>query len=200
MASGSKRCAATGTSSVKSPAQRITTASYSRSARGMSSARPATTRQRRSPSSRTTVDRNDARRSRDLIRVTFNSGRTILSGMPGTPAPDPRSAMTSTSVGSRAKNRRLSRMTFSISHRGSIDPTRRWTRCHRVRRVRYRTNASVSRDDRSRSRIRLDSSARTVSSERLSRTGGRVALLVSAARFASGDCLSSTRRGPWGDP
>ena len=166
----------------------------------MSSARPATTRQPRSPSSRTTVDRNDARRSRDSIRATFNSGRTILSGMPGTPAPDPRSAMTSTSAGSSAKNRRLSRMTFSRSHRGSIDPTRRWTRCHRVRRVRYRTNASVSRDDRSRSRIRLDSSARTASSERLSRTGGRVALWLVPLGSLRPTCLSSARRGPWGDP
>ena len=128
-----------------SPAHRITATSKELAASSTKlSARPPRTRTPVSPKSRTASERNDARRPRDSMSVTCMSGRTILTGIPGNPAPDPMSAAEVASAGRTRKNSRLSRNRFSTTHSGSVEPTSRCTRCHFCSSWRYLANDSSS--------------------------------------------------------
>jgi len=113
------------------PAHRMTTApNVPLISCGRLSTRPAITRARSSASSLSTVDRNDTLRARDSISARSRSDRTILMGIPGNPAPEPRSATDPMSAGRTRRNSRLSRNRFSTIHPGSVEPTSRWIFCH----------------------------------------------------------------------
>ena len=123
---GDVSIAATGKTSLGSPAHRTTTAPKARIILcGRFSARSATTCVRSSRSSRITADKKDTRRRRDSISTTSKLGRTILIGTPGNPAPEPRSAMALILTGKNFRNKRLSRNRFSTTQVGSAEPTRR---------------------------------------------------------------------------
>lgn len=127
------------------PAHRMTTASKEpASSLVISSALAFTTRVFDRANSRTAVERNEARLLLDSIIVSRRSGITILSGIPGTPTPDPRSSNVTTGCGRISRKRRLSRRSSSTSHRGLVDPTSRWALCHLVIKSRYLQNISVS--------------------------------------------------------
>jgi hypothetical protein len=156
---------------VISPVHRITTAStlpaYSSP---RLSVRDAITATCESSSSRTTVNRKDARRCRASIRITATSGRAIAIGIPGNPAPDPISASALAVDGTAPKKARLCNTTFSISHDGSTEPTSRWVFCHLPNKFRYLTSIVPSEAVRARSRPGIGDSnregGRTITSRR----------------------------------
>lgn len=96
-------------------------------------------------SSRTTVARNEARLCRDSISVRLMSGFTILIGIPGNPAPDPRSATVDTLLGMTRRNNRLSRKRLSMTQAGSDEPTSLCVPCHFLKSDRYFRNRVNSR-------------------------------------------------------
>ncbi len=170
---GARSRLAAGMSFPRSPAHRTTTTSNRpTSSPGASSTRALHTRTPESPNSRTTVERNDARRWRDSIRTTSASRRTILIGIPGMPAPEPRSARHAKPTGRTWRKSRLSRRSSSTIHSGSAEPTSRWIDCHFNSKVRYLLNRSASESVRGRARIaRAPSRSRSSGSI----TGGRLA-------------------------
>ncbi len=128
-----------------SPAQRMTTASNRPSSSSMtSSTRRPTTRVWGSPRSRIALKRNETRLRRDSTRTSSTSPRTILSGIPGRPAPEPRSSSVRSGEGSTFRNSRLSRKRFSTIQCGSIDPTSRCVFCHLINKTKYLSNRLCS--------------------------------------------------------
>src|SRR5438128_1473164 len=105
------------------------------------------------PSSRMTAERKDARFARDSISEMLTPGRTILIGIPGSPAPDPMSASDWNSGGSALRKRRLSRNKFSTIQSSSAEPIKRWDFCHFCNSFRYLPNDSSSVAARGRPRI-----------------------------------------------
>src|SRR5439155_429096 len=104
-----------------------------------SSTRRSTTRACSSPSSRITPARNETRFLRDSTRTSWTSFKTILSGTPGRPAPEPRSSSVRSGAGSPATNSALSRGTVhqpllgdlqNIGHRPVQDEPRRQIQEH----------------------------------------------------------------------
>ena len=142
---GNNRVVATGIIASTSPAQRMTTASnWPPSSRARLSTRPSIIRTPGSWIVRMALVRNIARRRRDSIRVSSRSRRTILSGSPGRPAPEPTSASDLTAGGRSPRKRRLSRKRCSTIHNGSAEPTRRWAFCHLTNKPRYLSKSSLS--------------------------------------------------------
>ena len=116
MPPGAASLAASGISSFTSPAQRMTTASNGpQGSLARSSRRSETTRAPFSPSSRTAVARNDARRRRDSARVTSRSPRTISPPCTGAP--------------SAARRRRSSSARRAIGWSASGTRAHRWRCC-----------------------------------------------------------------------
>ncbi len=158
---GCTKRVAKGTKAPVFPAQRMTTASNRPANRvTTSSARAFTTSTPESPSSRTAVERKDARRWRASINTTVVSGRTTLMGTPGNPAPAPRSASASNRPGRARRNRRLSRKRFSTIQSGRLLPTSRAVLCHLSNISRYLQNWSDSRAVRGRPSSSVAPSAR----------------------------------------
>ncbi len=127
------------------PAQRITTASkVPRSDNSNSSARASRTRALVSPSSLTAVSRKDDRRRLDSNRLSSTSGRTIAIGIPGRPAPAPKSRIDLASGGSTLRKSRLSSNRCSTIHSGLVEPMSRWTDPHLTNKSRYFRNVARS--------------------------------------------------------
>lgn len=127
------------------PAQRATTASnLPASSSSASSARIGRTCAQVISSSRTAARRNEARRCLASNRLISTSGRTIAIGIPGRPAPAPKSRIDLVSRGSSLRNSRLSRNRCSTIQSGSVDPINRYTDPHSISRFRYLRNVARS--------------------------------------------------------
>jgi hypothetical protein len=128
----------------RAPAQRIATASNALRNSFASSARALTTRAPVRPSSRTAAERNDARRRRLSSKVNSISGLTILIGIPGRPAPAPKSRRDRTSGERTRKNSRLSSRRFSTIQSDSVELTSRVASPHFLSNSRYLLNRPAS--------------------------------------------------------
>ena len=153
--------AAIGKSCPGSPAQRMTTASNRPSSSSMtSSTRPLTTRTFSSASSRTALERNETRFWRDSTRTSSTSPSTILSGIPGRPAPAPRSSSVLGGEGNTLRNSRLSRKRFSTIQWGAAEPMSRCDFFHLISNSRYLQKSPRSRSVSARPRISCVPSAK----------------------------------------
>ena len=75
---------------------------------------------------------------------TRRSGRTILIGMPGNPAPDPTSARDSSVLQAVPEEQQAIEEEVLHDPLGVAEPTRRWTRCHFTSSARYLPKAASS--------------------------------------------------------
>src|SRR5262249_30173107 len=177
------------TTPVMGPAHLATAASSAfRQGRGADSTRSESTTTPSRLSSRTTVDRNEARWRRDSTSSTgSSSGFTILIGTPGTPAPDPISTRLRNPWGITRRNKRLSRRRRSTIQSGSDDPKSRRVLLHLVNKFRYFLNCWASASVRLRPRIsaaplRRRSTAASESRAASLRSRGVLRLVRPAAR------------------